>query len=201
MKPLVADGLIVAENLLAPSHGEHCAAGECQAACCVGGIWVDLLEVQRILDHAEALRPFLAPAYAADEDLWFEDEDFLHADFPSGVALATRTVPRAADATQDGCIFLRADHLCALHVASDALGLGWPGLKPFECATYPIRRSEGVVGYDEETTAANPQADCQRRGTGSRSRHLVFRQEIELAIGQKGLAALEALERARSGRA
>jgi hypothetical protein len=183
---LTIDGVTVSSNLLAPSHGEHCVKGECQAACCVGGIWVDLLEVQHILDHAEALRPFLAPEYAANEDLWFEDEDFLHTDFPSGVALATRTVPRVANPQQDGCIFLRADHLCALHVASDALGLGWPGLKPFECATYPIRRSEGVIGYDEETTAANPHADCQRPVAGPpRARLHVFRTEIELAIGQK----------------
>ncbi len=189
-QPLIADGLIVSDNLLELSHGEHCAAGACQAACCVGGIWVDLLEVQRILDHAEALRPYLAPQYAGNEDLWFEDEDFLHADFPSGVALATRTVPRAADATQDGCIFLRADHLCALHVASDALALGWPGLKPFECATYPIRQSEGVVGYDEETAAANPHADCQRQGGEPRPRFLVFKTEIELAIGQKAWQTL-----------
>ncbi len=186
----MADDVTVSDNLLELSLGEHCGPGECRAACCVGGIWVDLLEVQRILDHAEVLRFFLAPQYAANEDLWFEDEDFLHADFPSGVALATRTVPRAADAAQDGCIFLRADHLCALHVASDALALGWPGLKPFECATYPIRRSEGVVAYDEETTAAHPHADCQRHGTPQRPRFLVFKTEIELAIGQKAWKTL-----------
>lgn len=189
------DALQVSDNLLEPALGEHCGPGECQAACCVGGIWVDLLEVQRILDHAEALRPFMAPQYAGNEDLWFEDEDHEHADFPSGVAVPTRTVPRPADPEQDGCIFLRADHLCALHVASDALGLGWPGLKPFECATYPIRRSEGVVGYDEETAVAHPHADCQRHGTGTRPRFQVFKTEIELAIGQKAWATL--VERAK----
>src|SRR5205823_4276090 len=100
-----------------------------QAACCVGGIWVDLLQVQDILEHAEAIKPFMAPEYAQNEDLWFEDEDYESADFPSGIALATRTVPRVAKPEIDGCIFLRADHLCALHVATDALKMAAPGLK------------------------------------------------------------------------
>ncbi len=188
---LIVDGVVVSSNLLTLSHGEHCHDGDCKAACCVGGIWVDLLEVQRILEHANDLRPFLAPQYALNEDLWFEDDDYLHPDFPSGVALATRTVPRAANAEVDGCIFLRADHLCALHVASDALGLGWPGLKPFECATYPIRRADGIVGYDEETAAENPHADCQKRTEPSPlPRFVVFKAELELAIGKKAYSEL-----------
>lgn len=189
----------VSENLLRPGRGGRCQPGACKAACCVGGIWVDLLEVQRILDHAPALRPFLPPEHAADEDRWFADRDHHHPDFPSGIALETAIVPRAADPQTPGCIFLRADSLCALHVASTELGLGWPGLKPFECATYPIRRAEGVVAYDEETTAAYPHADCQQGDGRVRApRYRLFRTELELAIGRAGWRRLARRARGRT---
>lgn len=175
------------DNLFEPSHGERCRPDECKAACCPGGIWVDLLHVQRILDAADQIRPFLSEEYRGDEDAWFSDDEVEDPDFPSGIAIATAIVPRPGDPSRSGCIFLRADHLCGLQVASEALGLGWPGLKPYDCAVYPIATSDGVLQYDEETAAIHPGADCQRpRDTPVRPRYQVFRHEIELAIGQKG---------------
>ncbi len=181
-----------AANLLALAHGERCVPSECQAACCPGGIWVDILHVQRILDAADQIRPYLAPEYAGEEDAWFSEEEMDHEDFPSGLAIATAIVPRPGQPTRTGCIFLRADHLCGLQVASEALSLGWPGLKPLDCALYPITRSAGTALYDEETTADNPHADCQRpRSTPLRPRYQVFRQEVELAIGAAGWQHLD----------
>lgn len=180
------------DNLLSLTHGERCVPEECQAACCPGGIWVDILHVQRILDAADQLRPYLAAEYAADEDRWFGEEEMDHEDFPSGLAIATAIVPRPGQPERTGCIFLRADHLCGLQVASEALQLGWPGLKPLDCALYPITRTAGLVHYDEETTADHPHADCQRaRPTPPRPRYQVFRQELELAIGAEGWQRLE----------
>lgn len=182
----------ISPNLLVLAHGELCLPGECHAACCVGGIWVDLLDVQQILQHAEQIRPFLAPQYAGNEDLWFEEGHHEHADFPSGIALVASTVPRAANPQVDGCIFLRADHLCGLQVASEALNLPFPGLKPLECVLYPLRISEGELAYDEETTADHPEADCQRpRSAPNRPRYVVFKTAVELTIGREGWLALD----------
>lgn len=179
-------------NLLAAATGRSCAPGECQAACCVGGIWVDLLHVQRILDHAEAIRPHMHPVYAVNEDLWFAEESYAHADFPSGIALETTTAPRVGKPGVDGCIFLDAEHLCALELASGKLGMAWPGLKPLECALYPLRLSEGVLSYDETTTAEHPESTCQRPDVSGevQPRYVVFRRAVELTIGRAGWDAL-----------
>jgi hypothetical protein len=77
------------------------------------------------------------------------------------------------------------DHLCALQVTSERLGLGWPGLKPLDCALYPLTIEAGMVRYDEATTAANPHATCQRPQVGQvrRPRSAVFASELDLAIG------------------
>ena len=196
-EPLIVGGLRVDDNLLEPVTGPTCAPGACGAACCVGGIWVDLLAVQRILDHADDIRPFMAPTYAADEDLWFADVDHAHADFPSGVALETTIAPRVATPGEDGCIFLDDHHLCAIELASNHLGLPWPGLKPLECALYPLRQADGVLAYDETTTAEHPGATCQRPGQAgvTGARHEVFRRSVELAIGRAGWLALDARKR------
>lgn len=187
------------DNLLGLAHGERCLPEECQAACCPGGIWVDILHVQRILDAADQIRPYLAPEYSGDEDRWFSDDEMDHEDFPSGLAIATAIVPRPGNPQRTGCTFLRADHRCGLQVASEALDLGWPGLKPLDCALYPITRTAGTAHYDEETTAANPHADCQRpRPTPLRPRYQVFRQEVELAIGAAGWQRLEERANERS---
>jgi hypothetical protein len=184
------------DNLLEPSHGERCLPEECRAACCPGGIWVDILHVQRILGVADAIRPYLSAEYRDNEDMWFGDEELDHDDFPSGLAIPTAIVPRPGDPERTGCVFLRTDHRCGLQVASEALGAGWPGLKPRDCAMYPITCSDGTVHYDEETTAANPHADCQRqRPTPPRPRYVVFRQEVELAIGRAGWQRLDARAR------
>lgn len=178
--------LRINDNLFAAAHGERCLPEECRAACCPGGIWVDILHVQRILAATDAIRPHLAPEHG-NEDEWFGDEELDHADFPSGLAIPTAVKPRAGEPTRTGCVFLRADHRCGLQVASEVLGLAWPGLKPFDCATYPLSRSEGELAYDSETTAAHPHADCQQaRTTPPRPRYVVFRQEVELAIGCAG---------------
>ncbi len=174
-------------NLAEPADGEHCDGGECEAACCPGGIWVDLLHVQRILAHSADIGPQLAEPFRLRDDLWFEDEPLEDADFPSGIALPTRIAPRQANPTRTGCVFLRVDHLCALQVTSEELGLGWPGLKPLDCALYPLTIEAGTVLYDEATTAANPHATCQRHKAGDpkRPRSAVFKTELELALGRQ----------------
>lgn len=148
----------------------------------MNGIWVDLHHVQRILDSAAVVRPFMAAAYAADEDRWFGDETLETSDFPSGLGLPTAVGPRADGSGRQGCVFVRADHKCALQMASEAQGLPFPGLKPFDCATYPILRSDGVVQVDCESARHHPGADCQQGGATQRQMRDVFAEEIALCL-------------------
>ncbi len=170
------------KSLWRTARGERCELHVCGGACCVNGIWVDLRHVQRVLDAAETVRPFMAPDYADNEDLWFGDETLETADFASGIGLPTAVGPRADGSGRQGCVFVRADHKCALQMASEAAGLPWPGLKPFDCATYPILRSDGAVQVDYESAKHHPGADCQQGGPTQRRMRDVFAEEIALCM-------------------
>ena len=168
---------------------ERCRLGGCRGACCVNGIWVDVGHVQTILAAVETIRPFVAEPYRDRDDQWFGDEEWAHADFPSGLAIPTTVAPRVDGSGRDGCVFLRHDHTCALEVASAAHGQGWPGWKPFDCANYPVLRSEGEVRIDHQSPSQLDGADCTRGGAAKRPAFAVFRREVELSIGRAGWLA------------
>ena len=181
-------------SLLLPARGTPCTLDQCGAACCVGGIWLDVLHVQTILDHSAQVAAIL-PEHRRDPDHWFTDEVVAHADFPSGVGTATQVGPRPDGSGRQGCVFVLADHRCALQVAGDQLALPWPGLKPFDCATYPVLLSEGALRWDQASAKRHHGVDCQHPPALA-DRPLffrVFRREVELAIGRAGYAALEAV--------
>lgn len=187
-------------SLWLPARGVPCALSECGAACCVGGIWLDVGHVQRILDHADAVAAHMDDD-RGNPDVWFTDEVLEHRDFPSGFGTATSVGDRPGQPGRPGCVFVRADHKCALQVASDALGLPWPGLKPFECATFPVLLSEGSLRWDRQSAARAHGADCQQPGPRSPPLpdqppfYRVFRREIELAIGKAGWLTLQGGDR------
>jgi len=170
----------------------------CRAACCAGGIWLCVGHVQRVLDASVDVAAWL-DADRRDPAGWFTDEVVAHPDFPSGLGTATGVLPRPDGSGRPGCVFVRADHRCALQCAGEALGLAWPGLKPFDCATYPVLRSEGSLRWDRST--GRKAVDCQ---SGPAAADLppfysVFRREIELAIGVDGYRRI-ADSRRRPGR-
>ncbi len=196
--PMIFRGLTLNPNLLKPARGAPCQLDECGGACCVGGIWLDVLHVEKILDHSELIKPWL-PTERQDSDGWFSDEVVEHADFASGVGTATAIGPRLDGSGRVACVFALADHSCALENASRQAGMPWPGLKPFDCATYPVLRSEGELRRDTES--ARRGADCQgpkgRKGEEAATTpdqpafFQVFRREIELSIGAQGYALLQ----------
>lgn len=195
---LIFEGLVLNPNLLKPARGEPCRLEECGGACCVGGIWLDVRHVETIFDHAELLKPWMA-ADRQNSETWFSDEVVEHADFPSGVGTATAIAPRLDGSGRVACIFALVDHTCALENASRQAGMPWPGLKPFDCATYPVLRSEGELRRDTES--ARRGADCQGPkppkgavqppSAEQPAFFQVFRREVELSIGAAGYTVLQ----------
>lgn len=170
-------------SLQAEADGERCAGQTCKAACCPGGILVDLDHVQRIYAAVEQIRPFVALPFQQRDDLWFDDDPTDDPDLPSGIGLPTATVSRLNEPDRDGCVFLRDDYLCALQVASQAHNQGWPGWKPFDCAIYPLRRSGDRVWHDAEAAQSCPGATCEQvPSPRRRSRQFVFAEELSLAM-------------------
>jgi hypothetical protein len=189
VKRCTVDGLRIHPNVLGLSRGERCALGECRAACCANGVWVDAAHVERVRAHAADVARHLPPD-RRDPAVWFEDEVMDCEDFPSGHGHPTATVIDPDDPDRDVCVFLRPDRLCALQVASGALGLPHPGLKPFDCATYPVLRSEGELLLDLWSPDELDGADCQRATAEPRPVLEVFREELELVLGEDGYRRL-----------
>ncbi len=192
MKPLIVAGLQINANMFGAARGPRCEPSQCRAACCANGIWLDEQLADRIRLHADTVAALLPPD-RDDPDAWFEtDEEMLSDDFPSGRGIPTAVVDDPDDPDGHTCVFLRpGDRLCALHMANEPLGLAYPGLKPFDCATYPVLRSDGELLMDEESPDQLDGADCQHATGGPRLRLIdVFRGEVTLCVGEDGWEAL-----------
>ena len=175
-------------SILQLAAAQRCAPAECQAACCTGGVWLDADHGQRILAWAEAIKPFLPPD-RRDPSKWFA-EDEADDDFPSGRCVGTSIVDDPQRPGKTCCVFLRRDRKCALQVASSAHGLGWPGLKPYFCAIYPMTIKDNTLMMDDETPRDFEGGSCRRPAPELRPLYHVYREEVTLALGEEGYRAL-----------
>ena len=105
-------------------------------ACCQYGVDIDIGERDGILLHAEQIKKILNPDAAALP--WFDSEEKLDADFPSGRYVRTKTLGT-------GCLFLSHDKRgCSIHRASIEGNWDFHGIKPHACRLFPM-------SYDDES--------------------------------------------------
>lgn len=185
---LIINDIRIDPSILQPVALQRCALVDCRAACCTGGAWLDADHAPVILRWADAIKPLL-PADRRDEARWFSDiED--DADFPSGRCVGTNTVDDPQRPGLTCCVFLRPDRKCALQVASTAHGLGWPGLKPYYCAIYPLYVTNQVLSLDDETPLDFEGGGCQQPAAERRPLFQVYREETILVLGEDGYRQL-----------
>lgn len=194
---LVIKGTRIDPCILEPVKLERCVVAECQAACCTGGVWLDPEEVPRIIEWAEVVKSYI-PLARRDVATWFESgiEDKR---FPEGLELGTNVVDDPARSGQTCCVFLRPDRICALQLASHEHNLGWPGLKPFYCALYPLYLEDGTLTIDDETPLDFEGAECSRPAKNRRPVYEVYREETILVLGEEGYRELCEKASAASG--
>jgi hypothetical protein len=189
MKPLTIQNLIIDESLFAPARGERCVLSECRAACCQNGAWIDEGHAMLIMKHKAKIAALL-PEERRDANLWF-DEEREDKDFPSGIGLSCVSVEDPNDASRGACVFLLPNYYCALQVVSEEMKLPYPGLKPIDCALYPILRSGGRLMLDTWSPENLTGADCQRTAHGApRPVFEVFADEVRLVLGEDGLVKI-----------
>ena len=82
-----------------------------------------------------------------------------------------------------------------LQVATQQLGLAGRGLKPFFCALYPVHVEQGEVVIDHETEQHFAGANCRRFCATPQPLHRIFKEELELLLGEDGYQELEQLTR------
>jgi Fe-S-cluster containining protein len=111
-------------------------------ACCQYGCDVDLGERSNILAKRDDIRGLLRDE--AKDATWFEAEEEIDPDYPSGKAVRTATL-------DGGCIFLAHDKRgCAIHRASVERGWDFRGTKPAICRLFPLTYEREWIGIAEE---------------------------------------------------
>jgi hypothetical protein len=177
----------------------RCLVQECRAKCCGYGVYVDLADASRIMEHAELIKPHL-PADCQDVDNWFDGGVKDDTDFPTGTKVGTQIIPDRQNPAGSRCIFLRPDQRCALQVASVAAKRDKWDLKPFYCCLYPVTLLDNGLELDEENEIYGLGGSCQRPGPAV-PLYKLLKEEMVLALGQEGYdqlcAAVENLPRGR----
>lgn len=156
-------------------------------ACCQYGVDADLGERDGILAHAAEIRAILRPEV---RDLpWFNTEETVDPDFPSGRYVRTQT-------HGDGCLFLAHDlRGCAIHRASLEGGWDFHGIKPHVCRLFPL-------SYDQESIVLSDDYDdysCSQDGAAP-SVYRVGRSDLGAIFGAELVTALDRAEAAVLGR-
>jgi hypothetical protein len=192
---ITIEGLLMDETLFAKARGERCVLSECRASCCQNGAWMDEAHAERIMKHKAKIAALL-PEERRDASLWF-DEEREDKDFPSGIGLSCVSVEDPNDASRGACVFLLPNYYCALQVLSEEMKLPYPGLKPIDCALYPILRSGGKLMLDVWSPENLTGADCQRsieQSANKKSARVfeVFADEVRLVLGEDGFVQLQA---------
>ena len=174
------------ENIFRGRFADGCDVSACNANCCKGGVWVDMVEHDVILSDADVIRTHMVPGQQKNPARWFNSEIMQHADFPSGRAVRTAV-------HNDACVFLDDAGRCVLHKASLDQRRN---LKPFFCVIFPLTIEDGELMVDNKQF--NP-ACCSLTSDGSLSVVDVCRNELQHVLGDDGTQELREAIAKRSG--
>jgi hypothetical protein len=149
-------------RMLQSEHMVRCKLHECQAACCLYGVWADSQEAERLITNAAIILPEM-PEDCQDPAMWFdgrEDEDEFS---ESGRVMHSRVVDRSKHYGGIACVFLRDDHKCAIQTAAQKAGMDPWALKPFYCILHPLDLDEkGRITLDDAGLLLDEPGSCLR---------------------------------------
>ena len=176
--------LKVTPEIFQSTFGKNCSMNSCSGSCCAGGVWVDLLERDRIVAQAARIQEHMEPTQEKDPARWFDSERLKSGDFPSGEAEGTEVY-------NDACVFLDSSKRCVLQKASDATT---GQLKPFYCFAFPITIEEGELQLDE----GKDSRCCLIEAGGVRSVLDLCEEELRHVLGDEGLQEFRSLAGSQS---
>ncbi|MDR0842347.1 MAG: DUF3109 family protein, partial [Acidobacteriota bacterium] len=157
-KDLIIGGVSVDPKVMRKESTYPCSQVDCQADCCSGGVWVKDEEYPPVMKWKTAVKACL-PQERHDETKWFEKDD--------EAGYGTQTVDDPQRPGKTCCVFLQSDRKCALQVVSLKENLGWPGIKPYYCAIYPLYEEDGVMTVDDDTPVDEKTGMCRKYRPGS----------------------------------
>jgi hypothetical protein len=155
-------------------------------ACCQYGADVDLSERDRIIEHAHQIGALLLPH--TEGVAWFEEEEYVDPDFPSGRYVRTQTL-------NGRCIFQHhGGRGCGIHRAAIEGGWDLRGVKPNICRLYPLSYDHDSIlisdDYDDYSCARDLQAPTLYQAAKS---------ALSEIFGMRLIAAMDGAERVVCG--
>jgi hypothetical protein len=174
---------ILSDRLDQPTTLRRCRLSECRGACCLHGVWLDPLERDDILSHADRILPHM-PAGRENPAAWFGADQEPDSAFPSGFVIPAAVIPNPRHYGGTECVFLRSDFLCALQVAADRIGIDPWRWKPFHCIVHPLTFDpEGRVTLAADDELLAEEGSCFRAGADSRPIRDCLSAEIAFLAG------------------
>ena len=180
--PLIVKGYTISPELFSRGFRPGGGPCTCTSRCCGGGVYADVREHERIMEHRDLIKMHMDETQTTDESRWFEEEAFDHDDFPSGRCIGTQEI-------NDKCTFLDSQGKCSLQVASVAAGKHKWSLKPLYCVLFPIEISNGVIGFDDLLQAEEHCCTISTEFTVPLFEGC--REELVHLLGEDGYAAIE----------
>lgn len=177
--------LKVADSVFQKRFVKNCSIYNCDATCCQGGVLADLEERANILAHAELIKKYMEPHQDQDHSQWFDEEEEVDLDYPSGRAVGTQV-------RDYGCVFLDSQGRCVLQTTATEEGMSKFALKPFFCFAYPITIEDGVLMVDDPSFTERREC-CSAVDAGDQSVFDVCDEEFCFILGEEGLQELHAL--------
>ena len=154
----------------------------CGDQCCSYGADIDMLNVNRIMNHADELEKYSG----INRSLWFDDDEkSTDHEYPGNDYTRTRYVEE-----KDACIFLnKPGRGCMLHGFALSKGIDYHELKPFFCTLFPVTFNEGVLCLPEEIEESS--LACLGDGP---TLYQGARDEIKYYFGENIVAELDEIE-------
>lgn len=163
----------------------------CTSVCCQEGVYADVKERDRILEHREMIAKHMDETQTKDESLWFELDEEEDADFESGRCVGTQVV-------NGKCAFLDKLGRCSIQVAAAGEGMHRWALKPTFCILFPLEVSNNVIQFDD--LLDEEQACCSIDAEFDVPMFRACKDELIHILGEDGYGELETFyqERIRS---
>lgn len=172
-------------RMLESENMTRCKLHECQAACCIYGVWIDRGEALRLVENADIILTEMSEQHR-DPQSWFDgrEDDDDHAPTGRVVHSAVVEMPRHYGGT--ACVFLREDHKCAIQTAAVRVGEHPWFLKPFYCILHPLDLDEkGRITLDESGLLLDEPGSCLRPSKARIPLMETFEPELRYFLGDQ----------------
>ncbi|MDH4069739.1 MAG: DUF3109 family protein [Ignavibacteria bacterium] len=175
-------GYKISSELFTTGMKDNDSPCRCTSRCCLGGVFADVTERDRVLEHSDMIAGYMDETQPSDPSQWFEDHESDDHDFVSGRCVGTTEY-------NSKCAFLDRHGRCSLQVAATEEGMHRWALKPLYCVLFPIEVSDKVVAFDDMLQ------DDEQCCSVSTSYHVPLfqscRDELIHLLGEEAYSAME----------